>query len=132
MGRLEAYYDPDQHGMRMRSKEIENTQNVQLCSLFNQVYWLNSYCTKRWWIFLKSLAVLQKDIIIFCIWVRAGRASFIIILARFQSLMDDNYISDDDIIHALERAENRAVSRIPQDFHMESDVSKISSLPKSR
>lgn len=50
-------------------------------------------------------------------------------LARFQSLMDDHDISDDDIIHALERAENRAVARVPQDFHIESDVSEISSLP---
>ena len=50
-------------------------------------------------------------------------------LARFQSLMDDHDISVDDIIHALERAENRAVARVPQDFHIESDVSKISSLP---
>jgi len=49
-------------------------------------------------------------------------------LARFQSLMDDHDISDDDIIHALERAENRAVARVPQDFHIESDVSEISSL----
>ena len=49
--------------------------------------------------------------------------------ARFQSLMDDHDISDDDIIHALERAENRAVARVPQDFHIESDVSEISSLP---
>ena len=40
-------------------------------------------------------------------------------LARFQSLMDDHDISDDDIIHALERAETRAVARVPQDFHIE-------------
>ena len=39
--------------------------------------------------------------------------------ARFKSLINDHDISDDDIIHALERAETRAVARVPQDFHIE-------------
>ena len=39
-------------------------------------------------------------------------------LTRFQSLIDDYDISDDDIIHALERAENRVVAPVPQGINV--------------